>query len=85
MLFRSVKAMLDRMEAEEQAMYLLAATFVRETCRASISALQRNFKLNYGSACRLMDGLVIRGVVSPIDSEGRRTVLPVSVPKELLS
>ena len=75
-----VKTMLDKMEADEQAMFCLAATFVRETGRASISALQRNFKLSYGSACRLMDGLVVRGVVTPIDSEGRRTVLPVSVP-----
>lgn len=73
-----VKAMLDRMEAEEQTLHLLAAAFVRKTSRASISALQRNFKLSYGNACRLMDGLVRQGVVSSIDSEGRRTVLPVS-------
>ena len=80
-----VKAMLDQMEAEEGALYLKAEAFLRETNRASISALQRNFKLAYGSACRLMDAMVLRGVVSPIDSEGRRSVLPVSVPKELLS
>lgn len=80
-----VKAMLDQMEAEEGALFLKAEAFLRETNRASISALQRNFKLAYGSACRLMDAMVLRGVVSPIDSEGRRSVLPVSGPKELLS
>lgn len=72
------KAILDRTEAEEQALHVRAEAFVRETSRASISALQRNFKLSYGNACRLMDGLVRQGVVSPIDSEGRRTVLPVT-------
>ena len=86
-----VQAMLKQFEVDEAAEIQRAEAFVRATERASISALQRNFKLNYASACRLMDKLVARGIVSPIDSEGRRIVLPVasvlgetvSVPKEL--
>lgn len=60
-------------DAEEQAMQ--AEAFVRESGRASISALQRHFKICYGNACRLMDQLVLRNVVSQIDHEGRRTIL----------
>jgi DNA segregation ATPase FtsK/SpoIIIE-like protein len=71
-----LQAMLSQFEADENAQIQRAETFVRATSRASISAIQRNFKLNYGSACRLMDKLVARGIVSPIDSEGRRSVLP---------
>lgn len=71
-----VKAMLERFEADEKAMLELAESFVRESGRASISALQRNFKIGYGSARRLMDRLVASAVVTSIDSEGRRSILP---------
>ena len=71
-----VQAMLKQFEADEAEEIRLADSFVRKTGRASISALQRNFKISYGNACRLMDKLVARGVVSSIDAEGRRTVLP---------
>lgn len=71
-----VSALMQRIDDEERNQTSLAETFVRETRRASISALQRKFKIGYGTACRLMDRLVAEGVVSPIDSEGRRQVLP---------
>jgi len=66
------------MESEERA--VAAEKFVRDTGRASISALQRNFRIGYGSACRLMDELVKRKVVSQIDQEGRRTILEKVTP-----
>ena len=75
-----VAAVMHRLDEEERNQTLLAETFVRETGRASISALQRKFKIGYGPACRLMDRLVAEGVVSPIDSEGRRQVLPKVTP-----
>lgn len=71
-----VAALMQRIDDEERGQTLLAEAFVRESGRASISALQRNFKIGYGPACRLMDRLVSDGVVSSIDSEGRRHVLP---------
>ena len=71
-----VAELMRRFDDEERGQALLAEAFVRETQRASISALQRHFKIGYGPACRLMDRLVADGVVSPIDSEGRRQVLP---------
>lgn len=75
-----VAALMQRIDDEERGQTLLAEAFVRESGRASISALQRNFKIGYGPACRLMDRLVAEGVVSPIDSEGRRQVLPKVAP-----
>jgi DNA segregation ATPase FtsK/SpoIIIE-like protein len=71
-----VKSILDQMMADEEDLILRAECFVRATERASISALQRNFKIGYERACRLMDKLVERGVVTPIDSEGRRSLIP---------
>ncbi|MDI3184679.1 DNA translocase FtsK [Pseudomonas paracarnis] len=74
-----IQEMLKQFEADEAEEIRRAESFVRETCRASISALQRDFKIGYENACRLMDKLVARGIVSPIDAEGRRTVLPEQV------
>ena len=71
-----VAALMQRIDDEERGQALMAEAFVRESGRASISALQRHFKIAYGAACRLMDRLVADGVVSAIDSEGRRQVLP---------
>lgn len=71
-----VAALMQRLDDEARGQALLAEAFVRESGRASISALQRHFKIAYGPARRLMDRLVADGVVSSIDSEGRRHVLP---------
>ncbi len=71
-----LEALLERLAAEEKSAIQRAEAFVRETGRASISALQRNFKIGYERASRLMDQLVDLGVVTPIDSEGRRSILP---------
>ncbi|SDJ39343.1 DNA translocase FtsK [Pseudomonas abietaniphila] len=70
-----VKALLAQLEQQERDNLLMATSFVLQTGRASISALQRNFRIGYGSACRLMDKLVERGVVTDIDSHGRREVI----------
>lgn len=68
--------LLARFEQEESDALFLAEGFIRETGRASISALQRKFKIGYERACRLMGKLTERGVVTPIDSEGRRSIVP---------
>ncbi|WP_163000010.1 DNA translocase FtsK [Pseudomonas viridiflava] len=74
-----VQAMLSQFEADEAEEIRMAEAYVRESERCSISALQRKFKIGYNRACRLMDRLVALKVVSPIDAEGRRTVLPEQV------
>ncbi|WP_265184192.1 DNA translocase FtsK [Pseudomonas aeruginosa] len=52
-----------------------AEKFVVESQRASISALQRKFKIGYNEAVRQMEGLEAKGVVSTVDDKGARSVL----------
>lgn len=52
-----------------------AEQFVTETQRASISAIQRKFKIGYNQAARLVEGLEAKGVVSAMNAKGARTVL----------
>ncbi|WP_290442947.1 DNA translocase FtsK [Halomonas sp. OfavH-34-E] len=49
--------------------------FVVESGKASISAVQRKFKLGYNRAARLVEALERQGVVAPMDSSGTRKVL----------
>jgi len=49
--------------------------FVIESRRASISAVQRHFKIGYNRAARLIEDLERQGVVSPMDNSGSRKVL----------
>ena len=52
-----------------------AEAFIIEGRRASISAIQRKFKIGYNRAARLIDDLERAGVVSPIHTDGTRNVL----------
>lgn len=74
------KALMDQIDAEAERRYREAEVFVRESRLASISAIQRKFKIGYGPACRLMNELVQRGVVTDIDSHGRREVIAEARP-----
>lgn len=55
-----------------------AIAFVRESGRASISAIQRKFKIGYNRAARLIETLDEEGVVTPMDSNGSREVIRAS-------
>lgn len=52
-----------------------AKAFVIESGRASISAVQRKFKIGYNRAAHLIEDLERQGVVSPMDNSGARKVL----------
>lgn len=52
-----------------------AAELLRASGKPSISGLQREMKIGYNAAARLMEGLEVMGVVSPPDSEGRRRLI----------
>nr|WP_277354973.1 DNA translocase FtsK [Salinicola salarius] len=52
-----------------------ARQFVVSEKRASISALQRRFKIGYNRAARLIEDLERAGVVSAMDNSGKRRVL----------
>jgi recombination associated protein RdgC len=60
---------------EVDPVYEEAVAFVRESLRASISAVQRKFKLGYNRAARLIERMEIEGVVTPMNSHGSREVM----------
>lgn len=65
----------DDGDAEQDALYDEAVAFVTESRRASISAVQRRFKIGYNRAARLVESMEMAGVVSQMGSNGAREVL----------
>ncbi len=72
---------LDRQQEEEELpdgpdpLYQEALVFVRDTRRASTSAIQRHLKIGYNRAARMIEQMEADGVVTPIDSNGGREVI----------
>lgn len=62
-------------DAEQDALYDEAVMFVTESRRASISAVQRRFKIGYNRAARLVEAMEAAGVVSSMGTNGSREVL----------
>jgi recombination associated protein RdgC len=62
-------------ETAEEELIRAAEQFVVDTQRASISAIQRKFKIGYNQAARLVESLEAKGVVSAMNQQGARTVL----------
>jgi DNA segregation ATPase FtsK/SpoIIIE-like protein len=60
--------------------YSEAKRIVIEGGKASTSWLQRQMRIGYNSAARLIEQLEKDGVVSAPDAQGRRTVLSLAVP-----
>jgi S-DNA-T family DNA segregation ATPase FtsK/SpoIIIE len=52
-----------------------AINFVSEKGKASVSMLQRQFRIGYNRAARMMEMLEAKGVVGPEDGSKRRKVL----------
>ena len=66
----------DMLESvRDDQLYDEAVTFVRESRRASISAVQRHLKIGYNRAARLVEEMELQGVVSVMDSSGGREVI----------
>ena len=65
----------DGDDAEQDALYDEAVMFVTESRRASISAVQRRFKIGYNRAARLVESMEAAGVVTSMGSNGSREVL----------
>ena len=68
-------------DAETDALYDQAVMFVTETRKASISSVQRRFKIGYNRAARMIEDMEAAGVVSPPESNGFREVLAPAPPK----
>ena len=56
-------------------LYNEAVEFVVETRRASISSIQRKFRLGYNRAARLIETMEENGIVTPMNSNGSREVI----------
>ncbi len=62
-------------EGESEPLYDEAVAFVFETRRASISAVQRKFRIGYNRAARLIETMEHAGLVTPMNSNGSREVV----------
>lgn len=68
----------DDISAEDNPGYALVVAFVRESGRASVSAIQRQFRLGYNRAARMLELMEENGVVTPMNSNGSREVISAS-------
>jgi len=62
-------------DAENDALYDEAVQFVTESRKASISSVQRRFKVGYNRAASMIEAMETAGVVSAAESNGTRVVL----------
>ena len=60
---------------ESDALYDEAVRFVTESRKASISSVQRRFKVGYNRAARMIEDMESAGIVGPAETNGSRTVL----------
>jgi S-DNA-T family DNA segregation ATPase FtsK/SpoIIIE len=61
--------------AEADALYDEAVAFVTESRKASISSVQRRFKVGYNRAATMIEDMEAAGIVSAAESNGSRVVL----------
>ncbi|MBN9115732.1 MAG: cell division protein FtsK, partial [Pandoraea sp.] len=62
-------------DAEADPLYDDAAAFVLNSRRASISAVQRQLRIGYNRAARLIEQMETAGLVSPMGRNGAREVI----------
>jgi len=60
---------------EADALYDEAVRFVTESRKASISSVQRRFKVGYNRAARMIEDMEKAGIVGPAETNGSRAVL----------
>ncbi|WP_284699911.1 DNA translocase FtsK, partial [Chitinolyticbacter albus] len=60
---------------EADPLYDEAVAFVVKNRRASISSVQRQLRIGYNRAARLIESMEAAGLVSAMESNGNRTVL----------
>ena len=62
-------------EDEADSLYEDGVAFVRESRRASISAVQRKLMIGYNRAARMIEEMERQGIVTPMASDGSRSVI----------
>jgi recombination associated protein RdgC len=60
---------------ENDVLFDEAVAYVRESGRASITAVQRQFKIGYNRAARLIERMELENVVTPMNTNGSREVM----------
>ncbi len=68
--------------SEQDELYDQAVAFVTESRRASISSVQRQLRVGYNRAARLVEEMEAAGVVSPPEHNGQREVLAAPPPRD---
>jgi S-DNA-T family DNA segregation ATPase FtsK/SpoIIIE len=69
-------------DQEFDVFYDEAVSFVTESRRASVSSVQRKFRIGYNRAARLVEQMEQSGVVTPPGHNGNREVLAPPPPKD---
>jgi S-DNA-T family DNA segregation ATPase FtsK/SpoIIIE len=62
-------------DIENDPLYDQAVNLITESRRASVSAVQRRFKIGYNRAARMVEQMERAGVVGPLQANGMREVL----------
>lgn len=66
---------------ETDALYDEAVRFVTESRKASISSVQRKFKVGYNRAARMIEDMENAGIVGPAETNGSREVIAPPPPE----
>jgi len=77
--------MLEDVEIEKDALYQQCLDLVIAEGKVSLDLLQREIKIGYNRAARIIEMMESEGVVSAPDESGQRTVLDVDEPGEVVS
>jgi DNA segregation ATPase FtsK/SpoIIIE, S-DNA-T family len=67
---------------ESDALYDDAVRFVTESRKASISSVQRRFKIGYNRAARMIEDMEMAGIVGAAETNGSRAVLAPPPPSD---
>lgn len=67
---------------ESDALYDEAVRFVTETRKASISSVQRRFKIGYNRAARMIEDMEMAGIVGAAETNGSRSVIAPPPPSD---
>jgi S-DNA-T family DNA segregation ATPase FtsK/SpoIIIE len=72
----------ENADQEYDVFYDEAVSFVTETRRASVSSVQRKFRIGYNRAARLVEQMEQSGVVTSPGHNGNREVLAAAAPRD---
>ena len=56
---------------DENTLYERAVDFAREAGNVSTSSIQREFRIGYNRAARIMDRMILEGIVGQAESSGK--------------